>query len=67
MTREEQFEAAIPPDIDPITKGLIDRLPKAGAVWSASQRKLWLQILKNWFELVYQDEQGSDHVPGPEQ
>ncbi len=46
----------LPPDIDPIIAGLISRLPKAGTVWAKDKRKLWLQILENSFDLVYEDE-----------
>lgn len=42
--------------IDPIIKGLIDRLPEAGSVWPSSQRQLWLGILENTFQLVYKEE-----------
>lgn len=53
-----------PPDIDPIIRGLIDRLPPAGGRWSKSKRKLWLQILENSFDLVYEDddEKASENV-----
>lgn len=42
-------------NLDPIIKGLIDRLPKPGSRWEKSKRKLWLQILENSFDLVYED------------
>lgn len=45
-----------PPPLDPIIKGLIDRLPKPGTRWEKSKRKLWLQILENSFDLVYEDD-----------
>ncbi|TPI29001.1 hypothetical protein FJ414_26660 [Mesorhizobium sp. B3-1-6] len=45
-----------PPDIDPIIRGLIDRLPPSGAAWSKAKRKLWLQILENSFDLVYEED-----------
>lgn len=45
-----------PPDIDPIIRGLIDKLPPSGAVWSKAKRKLWLQIIENSFELVYEED-----------
>ncbi|KQQ60931.1 hypothetical protein ASF69_00350 [Rhizobium sp. Leaf311] len=44
-------------DIDPIIRGLISRLPASGANWSKSKRKLWLQILENSFDLVYEDDE----------
>jgi hypothetical protein len=43
------------PDIDPIIRGLLARLPKSGEVWPKAQRKLWLQLLEGSFELIYQD------------
>jgi hypothetical protein len=46
----------LPPEIDPIIRGLISRLPPAGAKWPKDKRKLWLQILENSFDLVYEDE-----------
>ena len=46
-----------PPTLDPIIKGLIDRLPKAGSVWPSEQRKLWLKILEDSFQLVFNDDE----------
>lgn len=43
------------PPLDPILKGLIDRLPPAGTAWPANERKLWLQILESSFQLVYKE------------
>ena len=45
----------LPPEIDPIIEGLIRRLPKSGNVWPSEERKLWLGILENTFQLVYKD------------
>ncbi|AZO29799.1 hypothetical protein [Mesorhizobium sp. M1B.F.Ca.ET.045.04.1.1] len=45
----------LPPEIDPIIKGLIARLPKSGTVWPSAERELWLNILKSSFQLVYKD------------
>jgi hypothetical protein len=39
----------------PIIAGLLKRLPKSGAHWPKSQRKLWLQLLEGSFELIYRD------------
>lgn len=53
-----QTHKRMPPQIlnvDPIIQGLIDRLPAAGSRWSKNKRKLWLQILENSFDLVYED------------
>lgn len=53
----------IPPKIDPIIQGLIARLPESGAVWAKDQRKLWLGILENSFDLVYKDK--IEQLPSP--
>ena len=45
-----------PPNIDPIIRGLINKLPAPGDVWPNVQRKLWLEILENTFKLVYRDQ-----------
>ncbi|RWC13944.1 MAG: hypothetical protein EOS51_20360 [Mesorhizobium sp.] len=47
------------PTLDPIIKGLIDRLPPPGTDWPKAKRKLWLQILENSFDLVYEDDSKS--------
>ena len=41
--------------IDPIIQGLIERLPASGSKWEKRERDLWLQILSNTFDLVYQE------------
>lgn len=46
----------LPPNVDPIIAGLIDRLPPSGSRWPKAKRKLWLQILENSFDLVYEDD-----------
>ncbi len=45
----------LPPDVDPIIRGLIDRLPPSGSEWPKAKRKLWLTILESSFDLVYSD------------
>jgi hypothetical protein len=50
-------EGGEPPDIDPIIRGLLARLPKAGDVWPERQRDLWLELLKGSFKLIYRDAQ----------
>ena len=42
-------------DLDPVIAGLIDKLPKPGSIWPIEQRKLWLLILENSFQLVYKE------------
>jgi hypothetical protein len=43
------------PEIDPIIRGLLARLPKSGDVWSEADRKLWLNLLEGSFKLIYKD------------
>ncbi len=47
-----------PPDIDPIIRGLLARLPKSGEVWPEAERKLWLDLLAGSFKLIYKDAPG---------
>jgi hypothetical protein len=35
------------PEIDPIIRGLLARLPKSGEAWPESERKLWLELLED--------------------
>lgn len=51
----------LPPGLDPIIRGLIDRLPASGETWPVAKRKLWLQILENSFDLVYESD--DEHNP----
>ena len=46
----------LPPELDPIIRGLISRLPESGAKWPSGERKLWLGILESTFRLVYEDD-----------
>jgi hypothetical protein len=48
------------PEIDPIIRGLLARLPKSGDVWPEAQRKLWLELLAGSFKLIYKDAPPSD-------
>jgi hypothetical protein len=47
-----------PPDIDPIIRGLLARLPTSGDVWPEAERNLWLELLKGSFKLIYRDSEG---------
>lgn len=49
-----------PPEIDPIIRGLLVRLPKVGTIWPKAQRKLWLQLLEGSFDLIYMDEEAAN-------
>jgi hypothetical protein len=44
------------PPVDPIVAGLLDHLPKPGAVWPRSQRQLFVKLLEGSFELIYKDD-----------
>jgi hypothetical protein len=60
----------MPPDIDPIIRGLLVRLPKSGDVWPEADRKLWLELLEGSFRLIYKDrlQETSEHItPGGRQ
>jgi hypothetical protein len=48
-----------PPEIDPIIRGLLVRLPKSGDVWPDADRKLWLQLLEGSFKLIYKDKEAA--------
>jgi hypothetical protein len=45
-----------PETVDPIVAGLLDHLPKPGAVWPRSQRQLFVKLLEGSFELIYKDD-----------
>ena len=49
-----------PPEIDPIIRGLLARLPKTGDVWPESERTPWLELLKGSFKLIYKDKEASN-------
>lgn len=42
--------------LDPVIKSLVNKLPKAGSIWSERDRDLWLELLKGSFKLIYLDE-----------
>jgi hypothetical protein len=41
--------------IDPIIEGLLVRLPYPGAVWPATDRQIWLDLLSGAFGLIYRE------------
>src|SRR3974390_3012147 len=41
------------PTLDPLLKGLVDRLPPADTDWPATDRVKWLQTAANIFDLIY--------------
>jgi hypothetical protein len=42
--------------LDPIIDGLLERLPAPGDYWDKAQRKLWLTIIEQVFDLIYDDQ-----------
>jgi hypothetical protein len=54
----EQF-----PELDPLVKGLLSRLPKQGSSWSADARKKWLQTLEANLEMIYPPSQEPSEGP----
>lgn len=52
-------------DVDPIIRGLLERLPPSGDVWPDADRKLWLQLLEGSFKLIYKDKTAA--LPPPPQ
>ncbi len=46
------------PTLDPLLKGLVDRLPPADTDWAAADRAKWLQTAADIFDLIYKNEGG---------
>jgi hypothetical protein len=42
-------------EVDPVVAGLLDHLPRKGAVWPATERKQWLALLEGTFNLIFKD------------
>jgi hypothetical protein len=49
---DEEYETS---RLDPIIKGLLDRLPAPGDEWSQQDREQWLQVLRLAFALIYHE------------
>lgn len=49
---------------DLLIQGLVDRLPKANAVWSIEERVKWLRTAASVFGLVYKDSDGEEREIG---
>ena len=47
---ENELEAV---KLDPIIKGLLERLPAPGDYWPKAERQKWLNILSNVLDLIY--------------
>ena len=45
----------LPPELDPLLKGLIARIPTSGTDWPKANRKKWLEILEKSLDLIYED------------
>jgi len=53
------------PPVDPVIKGLVDRLPKPDSNWPIAARVKWLQTMANAFGLIYEsDNDAGDIVVG---
>jgi len=52
-------------DVDPIIRGLLERLPPSGQVWADQERKLWLQLLEGSFKLIYKNKPAALPPPPP--
>lgn len=46
--------------LDPLIRGLVDRLPPADSEWSLPDRLKWLQTAANIFDIVYKGDGGID-------
>jgi len=46
------------PPLDPLLRGLVDRLPAADTDWSRDDRIKWLQTAANIFDLIYKGDGG---------
>jgi hypothetical protein len=42
-------------NLDPFIQGLVNSIPKKGAVWPVSRRKKWLQTAEGIFSLMFED------------
>lgn len=52
--------------LDPIIDGLLERLPAPGDPFPKAERKLWLSIIEQVFDLVYPEETpGDPNEPQP--
>lgn len=49
--------------LDPLIRGLLDRLPPPGSTWPEAKRKDWLATLEANLDLVYPDD-GTKPAPG---
>jgi hypothetical protein len=54
--KNDAGEAAIPTDL--LIQGLVERLPRANAVWPMDERAKWLRTAVSIFDLVYKAEDG---------
>lgn len=54
-------ERPTPSNLDPLIKGMLDRLPKPGEPWSADKRKKWLETFASNLDWIYPTD---DREPG---
>ena len=41
------------PQMDPVIRALIDRLPPPGATWPSDARTAWIDLMSKAFDVVY--------------
>ncbi len=60
--KSDAGEAAASTDL--LIQGLVERLPKANAVWSMDERAKWLRTAVSIFDLVYKADDGEHREIG---
>lgn len=63
VVSDDEFSAEWSNGVDPIIRGLLQRLPPSGSVWAEDERQLWLDLLKGSFKLIYRDKEDSRLSP----
>lgn len=53
--RRNEIFAEDRPSVDPVVAGLLDHMPRSGAVWPEAERKQWIALLEGTFRLIYKD------------
>jgi hypothetical protein len=53
--KRNEIDTTERPAVDPVVRGLLDHMPRTGAVWPEAERKQWLALLEGSFKLIYKD------------
>lgn len=53
---QAEMEAANGLQLDPIIDAMLEHLPAPGDYWAKEERKRWLTIIEQVFDLIYVDE-----------